>query len=134
MFGTTLFILVVLAYFSRFSRPVSLHAETTLVAERPRVPDWWGGAAAAAVAFCLALYHLGSRSFWGDEAFSVTLALKPAAEFWRVVSESQANMSLYYVLLHAWTRLDDGETTVRLLSVLAAALAVFVLYAAAARL
>jgi mannosyltransferase len=105
-----------------------------LAAERLRVTDWWGGLAPATVAFGFALYHLGSRSFWGDEAFSVTLARKPSAEFWHVVSASQANMSLYYVLLRAWTTLGDGETVVRLLSVLAAALAVLVLYEAAERL
>jgi mannosyltransferase len=103
-------------------------------AERLRPADWWPGAAAAAAAVGLALYHLGSRSFWGDEAFSVTLARKPSAEFWHVVSTSQANMSLYYVLLRVWTTLGDGETVVRLLSVLAAAMGVLVLYKAAARL
>jgi mannosyltransferase len=104
------------------------------LASARRPAEWWGGAAAATVTFGFALYDLGSRSFWGDEAFSVTLARKPSAEFWHVVSTSQANMSLYYVLLRAWARLGDGETVVRLLSVLAAVLAVLVLYAAAARL
>jgi hypothetical protein len=92
------------------------------------------GALAAALAFALAVYELGSRSLWGDEVFSVTLAQKPAAEFWHVVSTSQANMSLYYVLLRGWVALGDGEAWIRLLSVLAAVGAVVVLYAVAARL
>jgi 4-amino-4-deoxy-L-arabinose transferase-like glycosyltransferase len=86
------------------------------------------------VAAGFGLYHLGSRSLWGDEAFSVTLAREPLDEFWRVVSTSQANMSLYYVLLRGWVVFGDGEEVVRLLSLLAGALAVGALYLAAARL
>ena len=70
---------------------------------------WLGAVVAVAVAFGLGLYHLSSRSLWGDEAFSVTLARKPAGEFWHVVATSQANMSLYYVLLRGWIKLGDGE-------------------------
>lgn len=100
-----------------------------------RLPGRWSGAAAAtALAVGFGLYHLGTRSLWGDEAFSVTLARQPAGEFWRVVSTSQANMSLYYVLLKGWVVLGDREAVVRALSLLAAALAVPVLYTAAARL
>jgi 4-amino-4-deoxy-L-arabinose transferase-like glycosyltransferase len=95
---------------------------------------WLGAAAAVAVAAGLGLYHLGSRSLWGDEAFSVTLARKPFGEFWHVVATSQANMSLYYVLLRGWLELGDGETVVRALSLLAGVAAVAVLYAAAERL
>ena len=63
---------------------------------------WLGAAAAVAVATGFGLYHLSSRSLWGDEAFSVTLARKPFGEFWHVVAESQTNMSLYYLLLRGW--------------------------------
>lgn len=95
---------------------------------------WLGAAAAVAVATGLGLYHLGSRSLWGDEAFSVTLARKPFGEFWHVVATSQANMSLYYVLLHGWVKLGDGEAAARALSLLAGVAAVAVLYVAAERL
>src|SRR3954451_18596270 len=76
-------------------------------------------AAAVGVAGGLGAYHLGSRSLWGDEAFSIALAREPFAEFWRVVSTSQANMSLYYFLLRGWTVFGDGEAVVRSLSLLA---------------
>ena len=101
---------------------------------RPSGDLWWGAAAAAATTLLLGLYHLGSRSLWGDEAFSVTLARQPLGEFWRVVSQSQANMSLYYVVLRAWTLAGDGEATVRLLSLVAAVAAVVVLYRVGAQL
>jgi 4-amino-4-deoxy-L-arabinose transferase-like glycosyltransferase len=103
----------------------------TVAAVRLRARRWPGAAAAVAVASGLGLYHLGARSLWGDEAFSVTLARKPFGEFWHVVATSQANMSLYYVLLRGWTALGDGEAVVRLLSLLAGVLAVAVLYRAA---
>ncbi len=101
---------------------------------RERAAAWAGPTAAVAVAVGFAFYHLGSRSFWGDEAFSVTLAGEPFADFSRVVATSQANMSLYYLLLRGWILLGDGEAMVRLLSLLAGAGAVLVLYVAALRL
>jgi mannosyltransferase len=107
---------------------------TIAATARLRREQAWGAAAAVAVAAGFGLYHLGSRSLWGDEAFSVTLARKPFGEFWHVVSTSQANMSLYYFLLRGWTALGDGEAVVRLLSLLAGILTVAVLYAAAERL
>jgi mannosyltransferase len=150
MIGTTLFILVVLSYFARFGRPVTLGGETArfgpgrpvtldeetarFAAARLRLECWFGAATAAAVASGFGLLHLGSRSLWGDEAFSVTLAGEPLSEFWRVVAHSQANMSLYYVLLREWTRLGDSEAVVRLLSLLTGVLAVLFLYAGATRL
>ena len=106
----------------------------TVAAVRARPERWWGATASVALAAGFGLYHLGSRSLWGDEAFSVTLARKPFGEFWHVVAESQANMSLYYVLLRGWTVLGDGEAVVRLLSLLAGVLAVAVLYVTAERL
>jgi 4-amino-4-deoxy-L-arabinose transferase-like glycosyltransferase len=86
------------------------------------------------VALGFGLYHLGSRSLWGDEAFSVALARRPFGEFWHVVATSQANMSLYYVVLRGWTALGDGEAVVRLLSLLAGLLAVAVFHAVGERL
>ena len=102
--------------------------------ERLGVGRWWGCAAAVALTVGLGLFRLGSRSLWGDEAFSVALAGQPAGEFWLVVTESQANMSLYYVLLKGWTAFGQDETSVRALSLAAAVLAVLVLFVAAERL
>lgn len=86
------------------------------------------------LAFLVAMVKLGDRSLWGDEAFSVAVARAPAAEFWRVLAEGQANMALYYLLLRPWIGFGISEATVRLLSVLAATGAVGVLYVLAGRL
>jgi mannosyltransferase len=82
----------------------------------------------------LAAFGLGRDSFWLDEAFSVRTAESSWSELWDVVFRHEANMVLYYVVLHVWLVLGDGEIAVRALSVGFAVLAVAALYALGARL
>ena len=87
-----------------------------------------GPAVDAAALFVLALAvnftHLGTKSFWLDEATSVEYvyglrALVP------IVTGEDPNMGLFYVTLNLWRRLSgDGEAALRSLSAIAAALAV----------
>ncbi len=86
------------------------------------------------LAVALSLRRLGHSSYWLDEAVSVQLALDPWPVFVRTIRTTEANMAAYYLVLRAWVRLGDSETTVRLLSCVAGALAVAALYAAGARL
>jgi mannosyltransferase len=86
------------------------------------------------LAAALSLRRLGHSSYWLDEAISVRLALDPWPVFVRTIRTTEANMAAYYLVLRAWVRLGDSEATVRLLSCLAAMLAVPALYAAGARL
>ena len=67
----------------------------------------------------LRLFHLGLKSFWGDEAFSIALAEFRWADFRHVLASSEANMALYYLLLRIWSQISDVPWFVRLLSVLA---------------
>jgi mannosyltransferase len=90
------------------------------------------GITAVALAECLTF--LGRESFWLDEAYSAFLAGLPPMEFWEVLTASQANSSLYYVLLRGWVVLGTGEATVRLLSVLPAVAAVPISFALGRRL
>jgi mannosyltransferase len=90
------------------------------------------GITAVTLAECL--IFLGRESFWLDEAYSVFLARLPSTEFWDVLTTSQANSSLYYVLLRGWVALGTGETMVRLLSVLPAVAAVPLSFALGRRL
>jgi mannosyltransferase len=88
-------------------------------------------AAVATVAFAIAL---ASRSFWGDEAFSVVVAKASWHDFVHTLTTSQANMSLYYVVLRGWVAVvGDGEVAVRALSVVFAVATVPLLYALVAR-
>jgi mannosyltransferase len=86
------------------------------------------------LAAALSLRRLGHSSYWLDEAVSVQLALDPWPVFVRTIRTTEANMAAYYLVLRAWTRLGDSETTVRLLSCVAGTLTVPALYAVGARL
>jgi 4-amino-4-deoxy-L-arabinose transferase-like glycosyltransferase len=95
------------------------------------VPTWVG---AMVVAVALGLFRLGYESFWFDEAFSAHSASLDWGTLWHVVSTNQANMSLYYVLLHLWLLLGESEVAIRGFSLLTAVLTVPVVYALARRL
>ena len=90
--------------------------------------------AATAVAALLGLLFLGSKSFWLDEAFSAAAASLSIGALWHLAADSQANMSLYYVLLHGWRTVGEGEFALRSLSVVFASASVPVVWALARRL
>jgi mannosyltransferase len=87
-----------------------------------------------ALALAESLFFLGRESFWLDEAYSVFLARLPSSSFWDVVTSSEANAALYYVLLRGWIVLGTSEAVVRLLSVTAAVASVPLCYALGKRL
>lgn len=80
------------------------------------------------------LHLLGSRDLWVDESASVLLGRMPWKDFWATVSNSQANMSFYYVLLRGWLHLGDSEAVVRSLSVLFGVAAIPMIYVLGNRL
>ena len=82
----------------------------------------------------LSFYAIADKSLWLDEAFSVALARLGWSEMWRVITEREANMGLYHVLLHYWARLGTGEFAVRALSAIAATLSIAPVYGIGARL
>ncbi len=90
--------------------------------------------AATALAAALGLVALGSKSFWLDESFSAAAARLSPGSLADLAADSQANMSLYYLLLHGWRVLGDGEFALRSLSVVFAAASVPVVWALARRL
>src|SRR5882762_11459530 len=71
------------------------------------------------IAALLRVIFLGARSFWADEIVSVKLATDNWGGFWFWISNREANMALYYLLLRGWVRAGDGEVWVRLLSAIA---------------
>jgi len=76
----------------------------------------------------LRFFHLGLKSFWADEAFSITLAQFGWADFRHALVSSEANMALYYVLLRFWSQISDTPSFVRALSVLTGVATVPVIY------
>jgi hypothetical protein len=68
----------------------------------------------------LGSFRLGAKSLWWDEGFSVWLARLDWPTAWQLMRTAEANMMLYYVLLHFWLRLGMSEVAVRSLSTVAA--------------
>ena len=66
----------------------------------------------------LRFHSLTERNFWDDEAASVIFAQLPWSSFWRTISNYEANMSFYYLLLRGWLHFGDSEAVIRGLSVL----------------
>jgi mannosyltransferase len=103
-------------------------AGTGLTSCPRRVSSWLPLAGVIALAAGLAWVAIGEKGFWLDEALSVQRASAAWPALWRDITGTQANMALYYVLLHGWIALGDSEVIVRTLSALFAVAAVPAVY------
>jgi mannosyltransferase len=88
----------------------------------------------AALAAGLRFHALGGKSLWFDEGVSVAIARLDSYNFLRILWRREANMALYYLLLHPWLRLGISEFRVRALSVLFAVASIPVIYLLGRRL
>ena len=78
-------------------------------------------AALTILGFALASYRLGTKSMWLDEATSANHARLGLGGLWTVLSSTDPNMGLYYVLLHFWVRVFGySEAAVRSMTVVLA--------------
>jgi len=80
------------------------------------------------LASALMLFRLETKSYWGDEIFSVTHIQK---DVWSILvgEDEPGNPPLYFLLLHYWIILfGTGEFAVRFLSVIFGVLSVYVTY------
>jgi mannosyltransferase len=93
---------------------------------------WW--ALVISVGAVLRFFRLGTKSFWLDEAASVTLARLDWRSFWIAITHRQANMVLYYLLLRGWIKLGSSEFVMRSLSALAGVAAIPAIYLLGTRL
>jgi mannosyltransferase len=100
----------------------------------PFLPPWSLVVALATATGLLGFWSLGDKGFWLDEALSVARARLDLASLWAEVSGSQANMGLYYLVLHFWIAIGTTEAAVRSLSVVFAVLTIPVVYGLASRL
>jgi len=80
------------------------------------------------VAAALGAYRLGAKSLWIDEWFSVYLARLDWPAAWHTMVTGEANMMLYYVLLHYWVGLGLGEAAVRSFSTVVAVACIIPFY------
>jgi mannosyltransferase len=82
----------------------------------------------------LRLWHIGSKSLWIDEAFSVWVGWQPIPDALAWLVRVDQHPPLYYLLLHLWMRLGDDAATVRALSALLSMLNIPVVYLLGRRL
>jgi mannosyltransferase len=80
------------------------------------------------VAALLRFHGLAAKSFWFDEGVSVAIARLDWYNFARILWRREANMSLYYLLLHFWLHFGGSEFFVRALSVLFAIASIPAIY------
>ena len=101
-----------------------------------RAPRWVPLALLGAVALSvvLGIYRIRAKQLWYDEAFTALAAGRGPAGALRVAHVLDANMPLYIFGVSIWRLFGDGEATLRLLSVVAAAAGVVAVYLLAARL
>jgi len=86
------------------------------------------------LAVVLALLYAGEKSLVLDESISVSIARLDWPDMWQVISHGEANMGLYYILLHFWLNLGESEFVIRSLSAIFAVLAVPTVFTLGSRL
>lgn len=91
-------------------------------------------AAISLLAVSLRVLFLGKHSFWTDEIYSIRTAQLSWAGLWHNLTNIEANMGIYYGLLHLWLNLGDSEAIIRLLSVIPGVLTIPVGFLLGARL
>jgi mannosyltransferase len=92
-------------------------------------------AGAMLLATMLVSSHIGEKALWFDESLSVWRAAMDWPGLWAEVTSTQANMGLYYLLLHGWiTVFGAAEGAVRGLSAAIAVATVPVVFALGYRL
>jgi hypothetical protein len=88
-----------------------------------------------AIGLLLYLHNLGSQPFWLDEALSEAIARSHGRAFLQLAFEREANMALYYLILHAWLAVvHPSDFSIRFLSTIFAVLALPVFYRFATKL
>jgi mannosyltransferase len=118
------------------TQPLPLPAELR-VPDRARpstTSSAWLLALITIAAAVLRFHNIVAKSFWLDEGISVQIARLPWPQFFSELRHLEANMALYYLLLHFWLALGSTEGLIRALSVLFSLATLPVLYALGARL
>jgi mannosyltransferase len=66
-----------------------------------------------ALAIWLRLHGIADKSFWTDEGVSAAFTKLDWYDLGRILWRREANMTLYYLLLRAWTHLGDSVAMIR---------------------
>lgn len=83
-------------------------------------------------AMVLSFLYIDINSFWLDEVYSISFVNQSWSQLWEIISQREANMTIYYILLKIWVgAFGDSEFMVRSLSVIFAIAGVIMTYAVA---
>lgn len=91
-------------------------------------------ASLALLATGLALFRIGHKSLWSDEAVSALLVAGTWSDLLRTSFAGELNMLPYHLLLFPWARIDSGEAFLRGFSALFAVATIPLLHGLTARL
>ena len=89
---------------------------------------------ATLVAAALTLVHIGQKSLWRDEGYTVSSVLRPWPSLWHLLWYTETNGFLYQIGQKLWSGFSDGQTWMRSFSALATIATVPVVAALAGRL
>ena len=76
----------------------------------------------------LRLIQLGGKSFWLDEAFSVSMSQRSLLDLFRMVVRTDTHPPLYYLMLKIWLLFSQSEAWVRLPSAIFSILSIPLMY------
>ncbi|KND38875.1 hypothetical protein IQ63_05980 [Streptomyces acidiscabies] len=100
------------------NRPV-----TTTRFARARVPATLAVAVPVVVMLALGLWHIDRGGMWRDEAVTYEVGQRSLPQIWKLLHEVDAVHGLYYLFMHVVLSVHASEVTLRLPSVVGAAVA-----------
>ncbi|MGJ5896589.1 glycosyltransferase family 39 protein [Streptomyces niveiscabiei] len=107
---------------------------TTTRFARARVPAILAVAVPVVVMVALGLWHIDRGGMWRDEAVTYEVGQRSLPQIWKLLHEVDAVHGLYYLFMHVVLSVHASEVTLRLPSVVGAAVAAGVVAAIGTRL
>ncbi|MFM9610834.1 glycosyltransferase family 39 protein [Streptomyces niveiscabiei] len=107
---------------------------TTTRFARARVPATLAVAVPVVVMVALGLWHIDRGGMWRDEAVTYEVGQRSLPQIWKLLHEVDAVHGLYYLFMHVVLSVHASEVTLRLPSVVGAAVAAGVVAAIGTRL
>ena len=99
-----------------------------------RLHEAWPVAALTAAMGALVFWHLGRKSIWRDEGFSISTSLRSWPSLARLTIHKETNGALYAFTLKAWSAFGQSETALRSLSAVSVVALVPAVYSLTRRL
>lgn len=97
---------------------------------------WWEMALLAVITAAgawIRFHDLGAKSVWLDEAFSLWMARQTIPDLFTWIVKIDQHPPLFYLLMHYWRLLGEGEATARSLSAILSTATIPVMYFVARR-